>query len=496
MWSEDVEDDLITYIDWHRRHPHCITPRPLNSSQEQLVGEQILDEENPRFFYTKNGHKAREIDPTFQSLPLGKDGDLSTVSVIADEEEHRSHISYITRFDDPWYCMSVKDHLEQSHIDGDSTTVRTKPPKKKKQSDFEREREWAEELFHDYKGGSPSYPPPILDRLEKKALDDKKLLHAEKHKGTVWKEDHAYSKYTAQGTALDAYNKVELHRNVNEALRLYKEEINKLNSPTQSFQEMKAAALSKRILEKEQLAKRVVSSLESQDGVAILRDRIFKTAKDVSRYSRRRKIMIDTSLDALEALEHNRVSKLRYLFENKLCDPNMKTPDEEHIFLYLFQKADKLDVLTSHLEMGNHKEDSLDRKKMQKMLNVFLEFGVDVNTMDSKDRRAAVHLAACSDNCKMIVWLHSCGADMNLLSVRDDMTPLMYAAMFGFVDVAATLLRCGALVNAVNSARQTALHMCGAYGQTLCAKFLLRIGASKRIRDNDGKLAADVAFEK
>ena len=101
--------------------------------------------------------------------------------------------------------------------------------------------------------------------------------------------------------------------------------------------------------------------------------------------------------------------------------------------------------------------------------------------------------AASSDNCKMLVWLRSRQANLDLLSSTGDMTPLMYAAMHGFASAAATLIKSGATIDFVNSKGRTALHVCGAFGQTALAMMLLRLGANKHIKDNDGHLAADIA---
>ena len=51
------------------------------------------------------------------------------------EEECRQ---YISQNDDPWFIKSVKDHLETTHIDGDTTTVRTKPKKVKVMSQTQK----------------------------------------------------------------------------------------------------------------------------------------------------------------------------------------------------------------------------------------------------------------------------------------------------------------------------------------------------------------------
>lgn len=108
---------------------------------------------------------------------------------------------------------------------------------------------------------------------------------------------------------------------------------------------------------------------------------IIKLVGDLSRYTRRRHKIIDTSLDVIEAVEHLRVAKLHYLLQNNLCEPNLMTPDDDILFLHLFQTANNLDVISFHLHDGEYEKDSNDRKKMQRMLNILLQYGVDVNTM-------------------------------------------------------------------------------------------------------------------
>jgi hypothetical protein len=126
-------------------------------------------------------------------------------------------------------------------------------------------------------------------------------------------------------------------------------------------------------------------SVQDRMGSAAVREttkrNILKLVADLSRYAKRRHKIIDTSLDVIEAVEHLRVAKLHYLLRERLCDPNMMTPDDDNLFLHLFQKANNLDVISFHLHVGDHDKDSDDRKKMQRMLNLLLQYGVDVNTM-------------------------------------------------------------------------------------------------------------------
>lgn len=392
MWDEDDEEDLISYIDWHRRHPHCITPRNMAENQVHPIGEQIIDEENPRLFYTKSGIRGKPADPRFLPPELGKDCEVSTVSALAIEYEYGTRIQYGMESDDPWYILSVKDELEQSHIDGDGTTVRTKPTKKKKQSDFDREQQWKNQLFGDYSGGAPVYPEELAKELERRALADKQKLHPPKvEKLSVWKEKHIYSKFTANGTALDAYKRVELSNNIAEALRLYREEMRGASHrPEDSAVTL---FLKERLLEREKTASTVKARMGTDQALEALQQRIYKLATDVSRFAIRRRKVVDTSLDVIEALENLRVMKLDFMLRNKLCDPNQKTPEDESIFLRLFQRANAADLISFQLHVGRYSKDSSDRKKMQRMLNLLLEHGVDVNNMECRLHQAAAHIA-------------------------------------------------------------------------------------------------------
>ena len=50
-------------------------------------------------------------------------------------------------------------------------------------------------------------------------------------------------------------------------------------------------------------------------------------------------------------------------------------------------------------------------------------------------------------------------------------------------------------INRVNRAGMSALHCAGMFGQTRTAKFLLRVGANKFLKDNEGRTAAAVAMD-
>ncbi len=173
--------------------------------------------------YSKNVTKINPLPKEFLPPPLGADCDTDEVSTIAMKSEYKKIIEYITEYDDPWYNMSVKDQLEQSHVDGSHTTVKTKRPKKPKLSEFDRNQAWQMEQYGEYEGGYPAVTQSHAANLERLSLQDKFILHDVKQKPKIgpWHNEYVFSKYTADGTALEEYNKVQCYKNVNEAVTLY-----------------------------------------------------------------------------------------------------------------------------------------------------------------------------------------------------------------------------------------------------------------------------------
>jgi len=40
----EEEEEITRYIDWHRRHPHCSTPRPIKENEELYTEAAITTE--------------------------------------------------------------------------------------------------------------------------------------------------------------------------------------------------------------------------------------------------------------------------------------------------------------------------------------------------------------------------------------------------------------------------------------------------------------------
>lgn len=225
IWAPEETADLEKYIDFHHRHPHCSTPR-LNKDLPLEEGEtaaRLIDPELPDMSFTEVRYKPPPLPKDFIKSELGKDADIDEVSTVAMIHEHESVQSYTADHDDPWYNMSVKDHLEQSHCDGSHTTVKWKKKKPPPMSEFNRQLAWQMNMFGNYAGGAPPMTNAQVENIDKIALRDKSLLHPEMAQKRVspWVQDYQWSRFTAAGEALNDYKKQNRNQSVDDALSTY-----------------------------------------------------------------------------------------------------------------------------------------------------------------------------------------------------------------------------------------------------------------------------------
>jgi hypothetical protein len=106
-----------------------------------------------------------------------------------------------------------------------------------------------------------------------------------------------------------------------------------------------------------------------------------------------------------------------------------------------------------------------------------------------------LHWAAAYGFVDVVKILLEHGADVNPRNV-DGITPLHLATVAGHVDVARILLEHGADVNTKNEDNQTPLHYAAIEGHAVVARLLLEHGADPSIRDRDGKTPLDIARKK
>ena len=318
--------ELWGYIDWHRRHPHCVTPRAADAdTKSKLSGTTLVDEENPNLIYSKNGIKRTHVPLEFKPTKMGVDCDTEEVSTIAMSTERNKVLNHITEYDDPWYQMSVKDQLEQSHIDGSHTTVKTKQKKKPPMTAFQREQAFQIEQYGNYQGGYPAVSKYHAKELEDLALKDKFALHDVKKGKKVgpWYNEYVFSKYTANGTALDAYNQHHLMKSVNDALALYESEVvqdaaDALKRSIKSSKSSKRSAKVVPITEDPDVVMR--RKLGDDKKIEKMTKNWIKMAIKVTKKAKINKNIISTTMDLVEACEKLRVVKVNALLASGKCE--------------------------------------------------------------------------------------------------------------------------------------------------------------------------------
>eukprot|EP00981_Chlorochromonas_danica_P006890 scaffold1503_cov150-Ochromonas_danica.AAC.3 len=609
IWTEEVGEEICKYIDWHRRHPHCLTPRKVKYGPNgEAIGGTLFHEADPTLAYSTSGYKEVPLPSHYLPSSLGVDGDLEEVSSVATRQAYEEKLLYNQLHDDdPWYNTSVKDELELSHVDGSFTTNKSKskdqPPSQS--SRWSEILAWQEEGGIGgggrYQGGAPSYSQAQLEQLNAVALMDKDRVdgkeqeqegqQGKKKKVSPWQVDRPTSRFTRGGSALDDYKKVALKRRVEEALVLYADE-GRRKSKKESGSSSKSAkkqvtasswsvpssrksqsssvqaGSSKKRARMQQVAEEKDEDLASEKKAAVQRShrergasqkgssrlsaakggrtassaKIFpiedldpyatmrsqlggqgkldematkwiafgeKVHHQVSGLERTKNDLFSFHLDLFEACEQLRLMKVRSVLI-ALEDGNVNTPDDEPLFLHLFHRTLEMDRVASSLMMEGKEYETTERKKIEKILELFLSLGkVSINLDKGKDRLAALHLAVMKENAKMVRWCLFHGADPEQLTKNDQMTPLMLAAKYGYVTLIAELVQAGVNIDrrveevrgggegeeevVVPGSGMTGLHYAAAFGQTRTALFLLRIGANKKIRDCQARTAAEVA---
>lgn len=122
IWGKRGAEDLAFYIDWHKRHPHCNSPRvPDASIGETRLNALYKDEHDPKMYYvhTNFGEYAiGELPIQFQKPLLGDNCDTESVTQKSTQLElDQKHIN-LRDYEDPWYERTVRDTLHSNHADG------------------------------------------------------------------------------------------------------------------------------------------------------------------------------------------------------------------------------------------------------------------------------------------------------------------------------------------------------------------------------------------
>ena len=121
-----------------------------------------------------------------------------------------------------------------------------------------------------------------------------------------------------------------------------------------------------------------------------------------------------------------------------------------------------------------------------------LKRGAEVNGQDEQ-KRSALMLAGFEGHTEVAKFLLEHGADANLADINGR-TALMFASSGPFPETVTLLLEKGADVNAADTHEGwTALMFAAGEGQLEVCQALLRGGADKTLKDNDGDQAIDHA---
>ncbi|MEE4143199.1 MAG: ankyrin repeat domain-containing protein, partial [Halieaceae bacterium] len=121
-----------------------------------------------------------------------------------------------------------------------------------------------------------------------------------------------------------------------------------------------------------------------------------------------------------------------------------------------------------------------------------LQHGADVNTRDNNGV-SPLFYAVGTHNLKLLRALIERGADVDVVSEANRMTPLLVAVENGDTAAAVLLLDHGANVNAGNQLGYSPLMAAAEAGQVAMVSLLLSRGANPRARDQEGMDASTLA---
>jgi len=107
-----------------------------------------------------------------------------------------------------------------------------------------------------------------------------------------------------------------------------------------------------------------------------------------------------------------------------------------------------------------------------------------------------IHLLALKGNSDAINSLLDSRPDLvNLVDKMDSGTPLHWAAIYGQMDACKTLLKRGALVNALDEHGNTPIFWAVTGNEAAIAKLLIKAGADLRLKNEDGETPLEQAIK-
>ncbi|KAL8602355.1 hypothetical protein ACOMHN_022868 [Nucella lapillus] len=106
------------------------------------------------------------------------------------------------------------------------------------------------------------------------------------------------------------------------------------------------------------------------------------------------------------------------------------------------------------------------------IVGYLLQAGASVNFQDPGGRRSALHWACMGRGTEVVRYLIGRGADVNALN-RDNMSPVMLAALHSHQAAVRPLVEAGACVWGIDRLRCSALHYAAFHGDSLSVKALV-----------------------
>jgi ankyrin repeat protein len=112
------------------------------------------------------------------------------------------------------------------------------------------------------------------------------------------------------------------------------------------------------------------------------------------------------------------------------------------------------------------------------MVRLLLDKGADIQIRNKETQSTALMEAVAGNHADVIRLLAQNGADVNEKDVLNR-TPLHVACMWGFIEVADTLIELGAKTDALDMTDQTPLMVAEQNGNTKIVEFLKNAGVNK-----------------
>ncbi|RYH13863.1 hypothetical protein EON65_34655 [archaeon] len=93
IWTDDEAEEIAKYVDWHRTHPHTVTPRKAQMTADgEVIGGKYFHEDDSSLVYSHIGFKPNPLPEEFQPRFIGIDCDTDEVSVVASRSEYTEHL--------------------------------------------------------------------------------------------------------------------------------------------------------------------------------------------------------------------------------------------------------------------------------------------------------------------------------------------------------------------------------------------------------------------